>query len=92
VARTTATNFTGSLQFPYATAAADLVLKEDIQTLALAVDQHDHTSGKGTAPVFIDLIEGAAPATPSAGRLRFYAKTDHHLYMKDSTGLETLVK
>ena len=47
MARTTATNFTGALQFPYATAAADLFKKEDVQTLALAVDQHDHTTGKG---------------------------------------------
>lgn len=47
MARTTATNFTGGLQFPYATAATDLFKKEDVQTLALAVDGHDHTSGKG---------------------------------------------
>jgi hypothetical protein len=47
VARTTATNFSGGLQFPYATAATDLFKKEDVQTLALAVDGHDHTAGKG---------------------------------------------
>jgi hypothetical protein len=37
------------LQFPYATAAADIFKKEDIQTLAQAVDQHDHSTGKGLA-------------------------------------------
>jgi hypothetical protein len=47
MARQNATNFTGGLQFPYATAATDLFKKEDVQTLALAVDQHDHTAGKG---------------------------------------------
>jgi len=47
VARTLATNYTGTLQFPYATAGTDLFKKEDVQTLALAVDQHDHSSGKG---------------------------------------------
>jgi hypothetical protein len=47
MARTNATNFSGALQFPYATAATDLFHKEDVQTLALAVDQHDHSSGKG---------------------------------------------
>lgn len=47
MARTNATNFTGSLQFPYATAGTDLFKKEDVQTLALAVDSHDHSSGKG---------------------------------------------
>jgi hypothetical protein len=47
VARTTATNFSGGLQFPYATAATDLFKKEDVQTLALAVDGHDHSTGKG---------------------------------------------
>ena len=47
MARTNATNFSGALQFPYATAAADIFKKEDVQTLAVAVDQHDHTAGKG---------------------------------------------
>ena len=47
MARTNATNFSGGLQFPYATAAADLFKKEDVQVLAQAVDQHDHTAGKG---------------------------------------------
>jgi hypothetical protein len=47
MARTTAANFSGGLQFPYATAATDIFKKEDVQTLALAVDQHDHSSGKG---------------------------------------------
>src|SRR5580765_5299194 len=47
VARQNATNFSGGLQFPYATAATDVFHKEDIQVLAQAVDQHDHTAGKG---------------------------------------------
>lgn len=47
MARTVATNFTGALQYPYATAAGDIFKKEDVQTLAQAVDQHDHSSGKG---------------------------------------------
>ena len=52
MARTNATNFSGGLQFPYATAAADLFKKEDVQVLAIAVDQHDHTEGKGvTVPI-----------------------------------------
>jgi len=49
MARTTATNFTGGLQFPYATAGTDIFKKEDVQTLALAVDGHDHSAGKGLA-------------------------------------------
>jgi hypothetical protein len=37
-----------------------------------------------------DLTElAAAPATPGAGLLRFYAKSDHKVYIKDSTGAET---
>jgi hypothetical protein len=47
MARTNAVNFAGALQFPMASAATDLFKKEDVQTLALAVDGHDHTSGKG---------------------------------------------
>src|SRR5215831_15342093 len=49
MARTNATNFAGALQFPMANAATDLFKKEDVQTLALAVDGHDHSSGKGLA-------------------------------------------
>lgn len=58
MARTTATNFTGGLQFPYATAATDVFKKEDVQTLAQAVDQHDHTAGKG-------LLVNTTPANAS---------------------------
>src|SRR5262245_3686795 len=58
--RTVATNFSGALQFPYATAATDLFKKEDVQTMALAVYQHDHSSGKGL------LLPGAALQFPIA--------------------------
>ena len=52
MARTNAVNFSGALQFPMASAATDLFHKEDVQTLAIAVDQHDHTTGKGvTVPI-----------------------------------------
>jgi hypothetical protein len=47
MARQNATNFAGGLQFPYATAGTDIFKKEDVQVLAQAVDQHDHSSGKG---------------------------------------------
>jgi len=49
VARSNATNFTGPLQFPYATAGTDIFKKEDVQVLAQAVDAHDHSTGKGLA-------------------------------------------
>jgi len=32
--------------------------------------------------------EGAAPSTPTAGKLAMYAKTDHKVYVKDSTGTD----
>jgi hypothetical protein len=59
MARTTATNFTGVLQFPYATAGTDLFKKEDVQTLAQAVDQHDHSSGKGLVVSAASIPAGA---------------------------------
>lgn len=37
----------------------------------------------------LDLVEGAAPATPSSGLVRVYTKTDGLLYYKDDTGAET---
>jgi hypothetical protein len=38
---------------------------------------------------FVDIVEQTAPATPPAGVLRYYPKSDHKLYTKDSTGVET---
>jgi hypothetical protein len=38
-----------------------------------------------------DINEEAAPATPSSGKVRLYAKTDKKLYTKDSSGTEVQV-
>ena len=56
MARTSATNYTAQ-PFTYATAGTDIFKKEDVQVLAQAVDQHDHTTGKGLA-----IPAGAIPA------------------------------
>jgi len=45
--RQNATNYTGVNQFPYANAPTDLFKKEDVQVLALATDNHDHSPGLG---------------------------------------------
>jgi hypothetical protein len=37
----------------------------------------------------IDLTNGAAPATPSAGKVSLYTKTDKKIYIKDDAGVET---
>ncbi len=37
----------------------------------------------------IDFAEGAAPATPAAGKVSLYAKSDGKLYIKDDAGTET---
>ena len=37
---------------------------------------------------YFDINEEAAPGTPSAGRLRVYAKSDAKLYTKDDAGVE----
>lgn len=59
MARTVATNFSGALQYPYATAGTDLFHKEDVQVLAQAVDQHDHSAGKGPAISASGIAAGA---------------------------------
>lgn len=59
MARTNATNFTGPLQFPYATAGTDIFRKEDVQTLAQAVDGHDHSTGKGLTVSVAGIPAGA---------------------------------
>jgi hypothetical protein len=72
MARTLATNFSGALQFPKADAATDLFKKEDVQQLALAVDQHNHTSGKGLVLGAVDMPDwfrstGHTTAFPGTG-------------------------
>jgi hypothetical protein len=72
MARTLATNFSGALQFPKADAATDLFKKEDVQQLALAVDQHNHTSGKGLVLGAVDMPDwfrstGHTSAFPGTG-------------------------
>jgi hypothetical protein len=42
-----------------------------------------------TSAAYIDLDEGAAPATPASGKVRVYAKTDGSAYQKDDAGTET---
>lgn len=42
-----------------------------------------------TSAAYIDLDEGAAPATPAANKVRVYAKTDGLPYSKDDAGAET---
>ena len=44
-----------------------------------------------TKAAYVDYDEAAAPATPAAGDVRLYAKTDGLLYSKDDAGTETLV-
>lgn len=44
-----------------------------------------------TKAIQVDFDEAAAPATPAAGDVRLYAKTDGLLYSKDDAGAETLV-
>lgn len=48
---------------------------------------------KGSDNVFPKVLfsEGAAPATPSAGEVKVYAKTDGRVYSKDDAGVETIL-
>ena len=48
-------------------------------------------TGPLTMSTFTEIPEIATPATPAAGKLRLYAKSDHHLYILDSTGAERQV-
>jgi hypothetical protein len=38
---------------------------------------------------YIDINEESAPSTPSAGKVRFYVKSDGKFYKKDSAGVES---
>lgn len=65
--------------------AADFVMTAGSQTL---------TSKTLTAPILsthVDYTNIATPATPGAGVLRVYSKSDSRLYRVDSTGLEVAI-
>jgi len=61
------------------------------------VSGHNHNGSGMNGPLVgggtvsaVQLTElSTAPATPPAGQVSLYAKTDHRLYIKDSTGVET---
>jgi hypothetical protein len=48
-------------------------------------------TGPLVAGTFTEIAEIATPATPAAGKVRLYAKADHHLYILDSTGVERML-
>src|ERR1051326_1672605 len=62
-----------------------------------AIARFDSTTGKliqNSVVIISDagaitVPEIAAPSTPAAGTVHIYAKSDKHLYIKDSTGTET---
>lgn len=46
-------------------------------------------AGEKKAPDFYDFAEQASSATPAAGHVRVYAKSDGNMYQKDDAGTET---
>jgi len=77
--KNTATNYDTGWTTPFSQATADArYLQLTGGTL----------SGVLTASTFTEITEIATPATPAAGKVRLYAKADHHLYILDSTGAE----
>lgn len=58
---------------------------------------HNHTAAGGDGGLlsadghdsFSEYTEISAPATPGSGKIRFYAKADGHVYIRDDTGAET---
>jgi hypothetical protein len=77
--KTSATDFATNWQTPFSQALADaryLQLSGGTLTGALI------------AGTYTEIPEIATPATPAAGKIRLYAKADHHLYLLDSTGVE----
>ena len=77
--KNTATNFDTGWTTPFSQATADA------RYLQLTGGS---LAGALTTSTFTEIPEIATPATPAAGRVRLYAKADHHLYILDSTGVE----
>lgn len=57
----------------------------DTQTLT------NKTIDAGTIDTYVDLTHETTPSNPSAGNLRFYAKSNNTLYVLDSSGTETAI-
>ena len=76
MSRTTSVNFTGANQFPYATAGTDLFVKDDVQLLAKAVDNHTHAVGNGPSILPITATNGAVLAAPGANANQFSITQD----------------
>jgi len=60
----------------------------DLGTVGTARPRSIYVGTALIAPV-VDFLAGAAPATPAAGHVLTYAKTDKRLYQKDDAGVET---
>lgn len=65
MARTVSINYTVN-NFPRATAADDQFAKEDVQVLALAVEEHDHSAGQGLPVQTGGLADGSVTAAKLA--------------------------
>lgn len=52
----------------------------------------DNLNDNSLLPDSLQFLEqSVTPATPTAGKIRIYAKTDHQFYQVDSNGVETLL-
>jgi hypothetical protein len=60
----------------------------DSQSGASSTNVGLYNAGTSQFGNYLDVLEQATPGTPAAGYLRVYAKVDHYLYTKDSTGVE----
>jgi len=75
-------------------ANATITLPSSTSTLATLAGTETLTNKTVTGVVvsdFEDLTHVSTPANPASGKLRFYAKADNKLYVKDSTGTESVV-
>jgi hypothetical protein len=79
LAKTSATDFATNWQTSFSQTLADA---RYLQLSGGAL------SGALTLGSYTEVPEIATPATPATGKLRLYAKADHHLYILDSTGAE----
>jgi hypothetical protein len=82
-------DFLGGVTVEEQITALKVLLYDGAEPMADASGNLEMQSKAIHEALFLEFMNGAAPATPGAGKVRLYSKADKKAYYKDEDGLET---